>query len=97
MKNMGGHGNYGHQPQPRAIDIGNILENEDGMSYPDDVDYEGSAEDNSNSYHYDYGDIEQTNHDTTVIVIAVIASSAISVILVLGMLYSDSYFRAPTG
>ena len=82
---MGGHGNFGHQ------------ENEDGMTNPDDEEYEGNTEDNSYSDHYDYGDIEQTYHDTTVILIAVIASSAISVILVLGMLYSDSYFRAPTG
>ena len=96
IENMGGHGNYGHQPQAGATDFGNILENEDGITNPDDEDYEGSAEDNSNSNLYDYGDIEQTNHDTTVILIAVIASSAISVILVLGMLYSDSYFRGPT-
>ena len=97
IENMGGHGNYGHQPQATATEMGNILENEDGITNHDYEDYEGSAEDNSNSYLYDYGDIEQTNHDTTVILIAVIASSAISVILVLGMLYSDSYFRASTG
>ena len=94
---MGGHGNYGHQPQTRATDIGNIPENEARVTNHYDVDNEGSAEDNSNYDYYDYGDSEQTNHDTTVILIAVIASSAISVILVLGMLYSDSYFRAPTG
>ena len=94
MKNMGGHGNFGHQPQVTAAGIGNMLENEDRITNPDDEEYEGTTEDNS---YYDYGDIEQTNHDTTVILIAVIASSAISVILVLGMLYSDSYFRAPTG
>ena len=97
VENMGGHGNYGHQRQARATDIGNIPENETRITNRDDVDKEGSAEDNSNYDFYDYGDSEQTNHDTKVILIAVIASSAISVILVIGMLYSDSYFLAPTG
>ena len=64
---MGGHGNFGHQPQVTAAGIGNILENEDGITNLDDEEYEGNTEDNSYSDHYDYGDIEQTNHDTTVI------------------------------
>ena len=67
MKNMGGHGNFGHQPQVTAAGIGNRLENEDGITNLDDEEYEGNTEDNSYSDHYDYGDIEQTNHDTTVI------------------------------